>query len=272
MFSRVLLAAFSGTIILSCGSSKESEKKRLDANTVSLSVPPGTYEHGVVVIFKKSDDGTGSGVLEIQKPDGTWGFASSECNGGVETGATCVTVNSTKTIKYRLATISGESSEKEASYVINPKTNNLTINSSQFNESTTDCYTSGTDKKLKGRVKLTNDDVLTSSKVAYVHFGIDYTTLNNPLTVTSGTDNGISVKGSGDNAPDWADIHPGGGSSQTDKCIVTLTTFQAGQKAAGEIECSLSSGTFSTQTPLGSSIIIAKGVWQCDSWKSVLDF
>lgn len=257
---------------LGCSSQKEEEKSRLDANAVTLSVPPGTYEHGVVVVFKKADDGAGSGALEIQKPDGSWSFAFSECNGGIDTGSSCVTVNETRTIKYRLATISGESSEKEATYVINPKSNDLTINGSQFSESITDCYTSISEKKLYGRIKLANSQVLGTAQVAYVHFSVDYTSLNDPKTITNDSKNGVTVKGTGDNPPMSADNYPGASSNSSDKCVVSISSFMAGQRAAGELECSLNKGTFSSTTPLGATIQVSKGPWQCDQWKSVLTF
>lgn len=238
-----------------------------------MSVPPGTYEHGIVVVFKKEDDGAGSGLLEIQKPDGTWGIAWSECYGGIDSGATCVSVNETKTIKYRLSTSGGESSEKEAAYVITPKTANLSINGAGYNEAQTDCAVSLSDNKLSARIKLTNASALGAEKVVYVFAEVATTSLNTEVVVSDSNQSGIVFKGTGDDEPYSASggLYPGRNSSSTnDKCTLKLTEFKAGEAAAGSIECKLSLGEFSDPSPLGKAITISRGAWRCDAWKSSL--
>ncbi len=216
----------------------------------------------------------GENAVENPKhPDGTWGIAGGECYAGVDSGATCVSVNESRTIKYRLSTIGGESSEKEAAYVIAPKTANLTINGVEYSEGKTDCAVSSSDKALTARVKLTNASAIGADKVAYVLVNVGTTNLNADVSVTDSVDTGIVFKGTGDDAPVSAGGggYPGGNSATpADKCTVKLTAFKVGEAATGEIECSLNISEYLEPIPIGKTISIAKGAWHCDTWKSSL--
>ncbi|MBF0440686.1 MAG: hypothetical protein HQK54_02165 [Oligoflexales bacterium] len=269
----LVLIIVSTIFVLSCGSSSSSKKEeqaRLDANDVTLTPPPGDYDYGPIVIFKKKDDGAGSGALEIQKADGSWSFAWSECYGGVSTGSTCVSVPETKKIAYRLSTIAGESSEKSAQYNISFKQKDVIINGSTFTESLTDCAVSSSSgvNKLEGRIKLSNNSVLGETKVLYLFFSFsDLSKIGQALTITSGTDDGLAIKGTGDTAPYSAyDFYPGRYSGSNDQCVVNVTEYTAGQKATGTAKCDLSTGTYGTATILGKSATIPEYSWQCDRW------
>ena len=274
--NQMIVLAFSTTLMFACGSSasKKEEQKRLDENTVTFSPPPGTYEYGVVVVAKKKDEGTGSGLFETKKADGSWGLAYDSCVGGVDTAANCLVFNESKVVSYRLSTLGGEGSEKSIEYKIAPLQKNVKVNDKEYSEQKTECAasSSGGVTTVSGRIKLKNDAVLGADKIAYLLFKInDASKLNEDLTISSADyATGFSIKGNGDSAATSpSEFYPGrNSSSTTDKCVVKLTGFSAGGKATGEMQCDLSLGEYTDATVLGKTLKIPKTEWQCDSWVS----
>ena len=274
------------TLLTACGSTKTSEeslkeaksteKARLDANTITLSPPPGDYKHGVVVTLKKKDDSSGSGALEIKKEDGSWTLFNLDCFGGVPTGS-CVNITKTSTITYRLTTLAGESSEKTVNYSINYAAKaDIIVNSSPLKHEQTKCYVSDSSgiKKLRAQIKVTNDVVLGSGKVGYINLEVnDLSKIATPLDISDSSSTGFAIKGAGDSDSFISqDFYPGRNSSEEgkgDKCTVTLSSFKAGESAEGKISCSLSLGTYTDATIIGKSFVLPESDWSCDSWSSL---
>ncbi|MFK7827933.1 MAG: hypothetical protein AB8G05_27540 [Oligoflexales bacterium] len=266
---RYLSLLFLLLLLNGCGSSEEAVTEELNENTITLSPEPGTFTHGVIVTFTKKDDGAGSGALYFKVGDEDWSLSLASCLGGVDSSNTCVEVNETTTIQYKLTTTAGDSDVQTATYTIEPEVNNYTVNSTEITEDLTECSVDS-DGKLEFRARGTTSTL--TSKYVYLFGQIaDVTKLNTDFAITDGSDAGVATESNGSDAPYSPDYYPGASSSSTgDSCTVALTAFTAGQLATGTIECSTSINQFSTPQDFGTTMTLTKSNWKCDKWVSFL--
>jgi hypothetical protein len=265
--SSLLSIVFMCSIFLTaCGSSsEEATKQKLNENTVTLTPPPGIYDHGVVVAFSKAENGTGSGALEFKDKNGNWSISLENCYGGVEKSNTCINVNESMEITYRLSTFSGESDEKTVSYIINPTRNDVVVNDVKFSEDKTICSINS-DNELRFFIRAKNENTLPNKYISVIGQVIDLTILNTSLVITN-DDAGIAVESTGSDSPSYPDYYPGANSfSREESCRVSLTEFKVGQRVAGTIFCAISVSRFDDHQDLGPTAVLEESTWVCDEW------
>ena len=258
----ILVLSMQGCFLIAEEEEVTTATDELNANTITLSPDPGTYESGLAVQFSKKTGGLGSGVISFKSP------AQDSCYRAYPDYLDwdeCYLINETTTVSYYLWNTAGQSDIKTATYTIQPKTKNITINSTEFTESETICMLrkQGTSYELEGRVKLLNSSY--PNNIFYLFFEVnDTASIGTDLLISSSYDTGLEVVSTGDSVPLSAyDFRPGGyGSSGS--CSVKLESFTLGRSANGKVSCNLTKS--SSVSPIGTSLGIDSASWQCDKW------
>ncbi len=282
---------FSMIVSISCGVSKEEEKKKLDKITIEYDPAPGVYSFKPWVILKKPEDSFDS--LYVKAPGETefkntlFGCLDAPYQSGsaATKQGTCVEVKESGQLAYYLESGSVKSDEKKVEYTVNLTTNNVSVEtkalstetaqSFQLTESETHCkYIS--DDKLQIIIQSSNTEKLTSAKTAYIGLLAKNPANGSTTKYTKDSDSelGMVIKPVSDDVPTFITLltystKPGTdtGSWPESFCETKVEVHERGRSVKGTFECSglrsRKSSPEKSDEPLDKMVSL-KGSWQCD--------
>ncbi len=290
----VFIFIFSG-----CKIKTNSEKDILNNNTIDLSPPPGTYSYMPWVMLTPSEDGLGTGVLNVKSSSDTGSSFSSASNcfdspydskPSRSLFSRCYEIIKTTDLTYFLSNLEASGDPKTVHYEVQLTQNDLngtgytsansTGSALLFKKELSSCKY-GSKDILSIMIKL-NSPVLGNSGV---YFGASLVSPSKGKTITIDEKNirstaGISIVQQSDPAPgiysfpnaystSGANTYfPSSGSSgSSSSCVFTISEYNPGGVIQGTLKCTnlLSLGVGTWVDKLGTSLDIS-GKWQCDKY------